>query len=392
MKARLLIRLLLLTLVLVPVAARVDVEKEARLFRDGKEVAALTDFQAVGETVFLPLSQTASALELKAFANSKSRIITIKCETAITFINAATKEVRVGPKTSTLRLAPIWTAREIYVPHRAFTDVVAPACGFSLKVEHEVVDKPDGAPAEDGKVKGLRDPVDVIVIDPGHGGEHKGAKGPGGVLEKDVALVLARKLKERLEKEEGLTVHLTRDKDVTMSLAARPKKARKLGADVFISLHANAFSHIGAKGFETFFASLNATDEAAFDLARWENRVEEGGGETPDPVMDDLEMILGDMAESETLVDSERLAELIQGSLAKVMKSDNRGVKQAPFSVLLDAAMPSVLVEVGFLTSPKEAKKITDPATQDKIVEAMGAAVLKYRDETNARLGLSSEE
>ncbi len=392
--------------------------KELQLRVDNRLVHSFTDFQVVGDAVFLPLADSCAALELSCFSDPSSKVAFIKTEKGLIFVETAGKRASYGSSDLNLRHAPIWIGEKVYIPGEVYTSLVAKALGKEVRLLYDGTEvgvqknalfpglfkkgtTPEdpaapspavvaAAPAVPVPDSPDRNPVDVIVIDPGHGGHDPGAKGPSGLQEKDVVLDIGKKLRVRLEREPGVKAAMTREEDVFITLANRPRKAKQMGADVFVSIHANGYRRVSAQGFETFFASLTASDKAAEELAIWENR--EIGGDTaaPSEVLTDLEAILGDMAQTESLADSERLAEMIQDNMSRVMKSENRGVKQAPFKVLMDAAMPAVLVEVGFLTSPLEAQVITDPETQDKIVEALAQAILQYREQTNARRGLGS--
>lgn len=368
--------------------------RSADLYLDDTLVYSCRDFRTEDGVVFLPLAESGRALGMEVIADPQSKMIFFRHQNSLAMIDSGRKQITVIDTVVPLTHAPLWSDGKVYIPQEVFTQMLSGLMGAGIRIENSEGPDHEPAPEKNGKNtppgSALRNPVDVIVIDPGHGGSQAGAKGPGGMQEKDVTLQIAKKLQRRLQKEKGVTVHLTRSEDTTMSLSDRPGKARELSADVFISIHANGFKRISAQGFETFFASLTATDEAALELANWENRTE-GEEEAPsDVVKNDLEMILGDMAQTESLADSQRLAEMIQKELALVMKSDNRGVKQAPFRVLMDSTMPAVLVEVGFITSPAEARMITDPQTQEKIVGAIADAILEYQKQTNARLGLET--
>ena len=231
----------------------------------------------------------------------------------------------------------------------------------------------------------------TVVIDAGHGGRDPGAVGPGGVFEKDIALGISLRLKEKIE-QAGLAVVLTRDKDIFVPLAERAQIANRVNADAFISVHANA-SRRGAWGFETYFLSISATDEEARKMALIENGAatfeNNGGSDLPPDVNSDLGAILFDMAQAEYIRESEKLAVTIQGRLDEILDTHNRGVKQAPFMVLTNAAMPAVLVEIGFVSSKKEVKLLAEPEMQDKIAEALNASVSKFANERAQRMGLN---
>ena len=223
--------------------------------------------------------------------------------------------------------------------------------------------------------------VHTVVIDPGHGGEETGAIGPGGTMEKDLTLAIARALAEKLRSELGLEVVLTRDDDVAVPLDDRSALANQQKADLFISVHLNSTVAGGrAHGAETYFLSLQASDERASSLAASENLT---GGRPPAPGSEefDLQLLLWDLAQSRHLEASQRLATLIQQELNKTLELTDRGVKQAPFRVLMGAAMPAVLVELGFLSNPDEEKQLRDPAYRGELAETLVRAVARFKNE-----------
>ncbi len=368
--------------------------QRAELYVGGGLVRTFSDFQLIGHTVFLPLSESADALGIEASADERSRTVFLRTRQELVIVDSSQKKVAVGTSVSPIQHAPVWTPDNVYLPEQVFTRVIAGLMRTSIEIKaasgvsHQATKDQQGRANHAGH-NSSRDPVDVIVIDPGHGGRDCGARGPEGILEKDVTLAISAKLKKRLQDDKDIKAMLTRDKDVYVPLSKRPRIARQHDADLFVSIHANGYERISAHGFETFFASLTATDQAALDLARWENQVAETGDHAPDEVRNDIEMILGDMAQTEYLAESQRFAELVQEEMARVMDTDNRGVKQAPFQVLMDSTMPAVLVEVGFITSPAEARMITHEHTQELIVKALAQAIQKYRQQANARLGLA---
>jgi N-acetylmuramoyl-L-alanine amidase len=240
-----------------------------------------------------------------------------------------------------------------------------------------------GTPQRPAESSGLR----TVVIDPGHGGEEVGAKGPGGTLEKDVTLAIARKLRGALANGLGLQAFLTRDRDAEVPLDDRAAFANNYKADLFISIHANASRSHGAKGSEVYFLSYQASDEESRRLAMMEGQALPGGGPSAGG---DLAVILWDMAQAEHLEDSSALASRIQEELAEVTGSQGRGVKQAPFRVLVGAAMPAVLVEVAFISNSEEEKQLTSEAYQAKIVSALVKGVSRYQQQRAGRDGAVS--
>jgi N-acetylmuramoyl-L-alanine amidase len=221
--------------------------------------------------------------------------------------------------------------------------------------------------------------VPVIVVDPGHGGVEPGAIGPSGLQEKDLTLDLARRLKTVLERQ-GATVVLTRDDDRVLPLDDRTAIANHNRAALFISIHLNASKRKSAVGAETYFLATSATDAEARTLAGLENKAYESpeadDKATPSAPPDHgLELILWDLAQNGYLAESSRLAEAVQTELNAMTGVRDRGVRQAPFRVLMGATMPAILVEAGFISNPEEEARLKDDAYKDKIAEAIARAV-----------------
>ena len=214
-----------------------------------------------------------------------------------------------------------------------------------------------------------------IVVDAGHGGRDPGAVGKSGTLEKDVTLQMAKALSKELTKQIGCEVILTRSGDVYLPLEERTAIANKVGADLFISLHANANNNRKAFGIETYYLNFSKNDKAAAVAAR------ENG--TSIKQVSDLELILFDLMANAKINESSRLATVIQEGLVKGISkkySDVRdlGVRQGPFYVLLGATMPSVLVETAFLSHPREEKRLRSSAYQKTAAKAIAAAIKDY--------------
>jgi N-acetylmuramoyl-L-alanine amidase len=219
-------------------------------------------------------------------------------------------------------------------------------------------------------------PTITIVLDPGHGGGETGAVGPGGLQEKDVTLQIARRLAAAIPKVVSSRVVLTRDSDSAISLDDRTSLANHERANLFLSLHANSSRAIGVHGSETYYLSLETSDRLSQEVASRENQSPPGllppGAEPQNP---DLDFILWDLAQSAHINESSRLAEAIQTQLNVVSKTENRGIKQAPFRVLSGAAMPAVLVEIGFISHPEEEKQLRSAAFQESVAGAIAKAV-----------------
>ena len=199
----------------------------------------------------------------------------------------------------------------------------------------------------------------VVVLDPGHGGTEEGAKGPGGLLEKDAALALSRTVREVLVSR-GYRVVTTRDSDASVGFQDRTAIANAAKADVFVSLHMNASRAASAHGTEVYYLSLDASDRAAAALADSENQAEPTAVPSAETnaALRDLDLILWDLAQNQHITASSRLAEIIQGDFNRLLGITTRGVKQAPFRVLIGVNAPAVLVEVAFISNPEEEAKI----------------------------------
>ncbi len=222
--------------------------------------------------------------------------------------------------------------------------------------------------------------IRTIVIDPGHGGSEDGARGPGGTLEKQVTLGVARRLKGALEGRLGVRVILTRDGDHTVALDERAALANNNKADVFLSLHANASMRSTAAGAEVFYLSLDAYGEEAKKLAVADAQPMPvfGGG------LRDIEVILWEMAQVRHMAQSATFATLVEAQLRARVAMSPRALQQAPFRVLVGANMPAVLVEMGFLTNPEQERQLAGDAFQNSVVQALFDALVRFRDRLDA--------
>lgn len=281
--------------------------------------------------------------------------------------------------------------REMRLALRA-PDVVADAYRlenpFRVVVDVRKGTAPVSEPGALRRPRGGRDlpGIRLIVLDPGHGGKEVGAVGANGLQEKEATLAICRKLAARLERDLGVRVLLTRDVDALIPLEQRTMLANKYKADVFLSIHMNAALVTDARGAETYFLSLEASDELARRAAEREN--ESNGNSATTTAESDLRLILWDLAQQEYLKESSRLAELVQSEMNTMSGIQNRGVKQAPFKVLLGATMPAALVEVGFISNPDEAAKLRDDAFQDEVAATIARAVGRFKSEYDARVGV----
>jgi N-acetylmuramoyl-L-alanine amidase len=282
--------------------------------------------------------------------------------------------VELGPRFKTLK------ATEQESPARLVLEFQGPPLAPGEKPALAAAPPPRPTPKPSESEPAVR----TVVIDPGHGGENPGARGPTGALEKDIALSIGRRLRAELVNARGLQVFLTREKDVDVDLDERTAIANNYKADLFVSIHVNASRARGAKGSEVYFLSYQASDDESRRIAHLEGAAEPPPGTTESA---DLSLILWDMAQAEHLEESSALASRIQEELAVVTGSEGRGVKQAPFRVLVGAAMPAVLVEVAFISNPEEEKLLASEAYQAKVAASLARGIERFRRERSARLG-----
>ena len=219
----------------------------------------------------------------------------------------------------------------------------------------------------------------TVAIDAGHGGEDPGAKGRSGTHEKHVTLAIARKLKALVDDKPNMRGVLIRDGDYFIPLVNRVIKAHKIQADLFVSIHADAYVKPHARGSSVFVLSeRGASSAAAGWLARKENDADLIGGvniDVPDPT---LKQVLIDLSQTATINDSLKLAKAVLGEIGEVNDLHRAHVEQAGFAVLKAPDIPSILVETAFLTNPEEEKKLKDEKYQDKMAQAILVGIRKY--------------
>ncbi len=277
--------------------------------------------------------------------------------------------IEVTPERIRLELAPDCAAESytLRTPFRLVFDV--------FKETAAAAPATPALPRDSGR-RGIR----TVVIDPGHGGKETGAIGPAGSAEKELALLIAKTLATRLELALGVRTVLTRSDDVDLGLDDRSALANQNKADLFLSIHLNSSVGRGALGAETYFLSLQASDQRAADAAAVENYV--GAAVAPAGSDDfELQLLLWDLAQSQHLAASQRLATLIQEELNRELDLRDRGVKQAPFRVLMGAAMPAVLVELGFISTREEEQRLRSPEFRTQLVETLVRAVGRFKVE-----------
>jgi N-acetylmuramoyl-L-alanine amidase len=219
----------------------------------------------------------------------------------------------------------------------------------------------------------------TIVIDPGHGGEDPGARGRHGSREKDITLLIAHRLKTLVDAESDMRAVLTRDGDYYVPLGVRVDKARRVKADLFVSVHADAFIKPHARGSSVFALSeRRATSEAARWLARKENEADLIGGVNIDVKDKYLAQTLLDLSQTATIDHSLRLGSSVLGELGNVNTLHKARVEQASFAVLKSPDVPSILVETAFISNPDEERRLNDEAYQDKLARAILSGIKRY--------------
>jgi len=219
----------------------------------------------------------------------------------------------------------------------------------------------------------------MIVIDAGHGGEDPGARGRRGTREKDVTLLIARRLKALIDAEPGMRAALTRDGDYYLRLDQRVTKARKLRADLFVSIHADAFVRSHARGSSVFALSeRRATSETAAWLAKKENEADLVGGVNLDVKDPYLKRTLIELSQSATMDYSLKLGGAVLKELGRVNTLHRSHVEQAGFAVLKAPDVPSILVETAFISNPQEERKLKNRAYQNRLARALLAGIKRY--------------
>lgn len=219
----------------------------------------------------------------------------------------------------------------------------------------------------------------TIAIDAGHGGEDPGAKGASGSNEKDITLGIAKKLKERIDAEPNMRGILTRDGDYFIPLHGRVVKARNMQADLFISIHADAFIRPDARGSSVFALSeKGATSASARYLAKKENESDLIGGVSLDNKDVNLARTLLDLSQTATINDSLKLGKNVLKNIGEINTLHKGSVEQAGFAVLKSPDIPSILVETAFISNPEEERRLNDDGYREKLVEAIINGVKKY--------------
>jgi N-acetylmuramoyl-L-alanine amidase len=234
-------------------------------------------------------------------------------------------------------------------------------------------------PELDAATQGKIDRLVIVALDPGHGGEDPGAIGPSGLREKDVVLSVARKLRDRINAEPNMRAMMTRDADFFVPLGQRVEKARRVQADLFISVHADAFNEPHARGASVFALSDGAASSSA---ARWlankENAADLVGGVNVRSKDQHVVRALIDMSTTAQIKDSMKLGDEVLGQIGRVGRLHKPRVEQAGFAVLKAPDIPSILVETAFISNPEEEDKLRSAEYQDRLVDALMTGIRRY--------------
>jgi len=249
----------------------------------------------------------------------------------------------------------------------------------SQKVEDEKTNLTTKEESKEEQPKVAEQAKIVVAIDAGHGGEDPGARGSSGTKEKDITLAIAKKLRDAINKEPNLQGVLIRDGDYFIPLAKRVAKARKLEADLFVSIHADAFTKKSVKGSSVFALSERGASSAfAKFIANKENESDLIGGVSIDDKHPVLAQTLLDLSLSATINDSMKLGRYVLDEMGKVNTLHKKYVEQAGFAVLKAPDIPSILVETAFISNPKEEKNLRSESFQIKLAESMVKGIKTY--------------
>ena len=281
---------------------------------------------------------------------------------------------------------PVATPKEFSKTEVAKVELTKPVPEKPIQVERPVVSEPEPTPkfAEkqpEAPIKSSKKSARMVTImlDPGHGGEDPGAIGARGSMEKNVTLSIARRLRERIENDPNMRAALTRDGDFFVPLGTRVQKARKARADLFVSIHADAWIKPEARGSSVFVLSeKGASSAAARYLAQKENEADKVGGVNFTVSDPHLARTLMDLTQTATQNDSMKLGKSVLSNLGSVNALHKASVEQAGFAVLKAPDIPSVLIETAFISNPEEEKRLNDEEYQDKLAEAIMRGIRQY--------------
>ena len=232
---------------------------------------------------------------------------------------------------------------------------------------------------KNGPARPIVDRLITVTLDPGHGGEDPGAVGRGGSYEKNVTLAVAKRLKAMIDAEPNMRAVLTRDRDYFVPLRTRVQKARRIQSDLFVSIHADAFTRPDANGSSVFALSEGgASSSAARYLAQKENDADLVGGVNIDVKDPMLARTLLDLSQTATISDSLKLGKAVLGEIGGINRLHKGSVEQAGFAVLKAPDIPSILIETAFISNPEEERRLNDEAYQHKMASAILSGMKKY--------------
>ncbi|QJC55937.1 N-acetylmuramoyl-L-alanine amidase AmiC [Polaromonas vacuolata] len=280
---------------------------------------------------------------------------------------------------SAARKAPIDMLDELMAKHSGKSPALLPAPIAAPLAPLIAITKTPAEPLTASQAASKTDRLVIVALDPGHGGEDPGAIGPGGTQEKDVVLQIALRLRDRINLQPNMRAFLTRDADFFVPLGQRVQKARRVQADLFVSIHADAFFTARPQGASVFALSdKGASSSAARWMANKENSADSVGGLNVQAKDEQVQKAMLDMSTSAQIRDSMRLGNAMLGEIGNVGKLHKAQVEQAGFAVLKAPDIPSVLVETAFISNPDEEAKLRSEAYQVQLADALMRGIKLY--------------
>lgn len=275
------------------------------------------------------------------------------------------------------------------VEAKGFTMAPSGSRGHRVVIDLQHSQAQSAVNAAPAPVSATRQAEFVVAIDAGHGGKDPGAIGPGGTMEKDVVLAVAKRLADRVNAVDGLRAVLIREGDYFIALRERTRRARDANADLFLSLHADAFEDRRVRGSSVFILSrTGASSEMARMLARRENAADRIGGISLHDKDEQVASVLVDLSRAHTIEESMEVAQVIRGELASVGDVHGRNVEQAGFAVLKSLDMPSVLIELAFISNPEEERRLRSASYQDQLALGLLQGIRRHVAEQHPNLDL----
>jgi N-acetylmuramoyl-L-alanine amidase len=274
--------------------------------------------------------------------------------------------------------APIDMLDELMAKHSSKDPAILPPAAPPVAIA-KAPTEPSTTPLTASQAASKTDRLVIVALDPGHGGEDPGAIGPGGTQEKDVVLQIALRLRDRINLQPNMRAFLTRDADFFVPLGQRVQKARRVQADLFVSIHADAFFTARPQGASVFALSdKGASSSAARWMANKENSADSVGGLNVQAKDAQVQKAMLDMSTSAQIRDSMRLGNAMLGEIGNVGKLHKAQVEQAGFAVLKAPDIPSVLVETAFISNPDEEAKLRSEAYQVQLADALMRGIKLY--------------